>query len=76
MVRVRGLNVGRRRDPGNNYVVTMDLETYELLKQSINKLGLSIETVGNVVIVRDKSWSRIRRLVNAARELGINVYED
>ena len=76
MVRVRGLNVGRRRDPGNNYVVTMDLETYELLKQSINRLGLSVETVGNVVIVRDKSWSRIKRLVNAARELGISVNED
>ena len=76
MVRVRGLNVGRRRDPGNNYVVTMDLETYELLKQSINRLGLSVETVGNVVIVKDKSWSRIKRLVNAARELGISVYED
>ncbi|WP_460173584.1 hypothetical protein [Vulcanisaeta sp. JCM 14467] len=76
MVRVRGLNVGRRRDPGGNYVVTMDLETYELLKQLINRLGLSVETVGNVVIVRDKSWSRIRRLVNSARELGISVYED
>ncbi|GAB6945125.1 hypothetical protein JCM14467A_19070 [Vulcanisaeta sp. JCM 14467] len=54
----------------------MDLETYELLKQLINRLGLSVETVGNVVIVRDKSWSRIRRLVNSARELGISVYED
>ncbi|WP_252900768.1 hypothetical protein [Vulcanisaeta sp. JCM 14467] len=75
-MRVRGLNVGRRRDPGGNYVVTMDLETYELLKQLINRLGLSVETVGNVVIVRDKSWSRIRRLVNSARELGISVYED
>ncbi|WP_148678336.1 hypothetical protein [Vulcanisaeta distributa] len=76
MARVKGLNVGRRKDPEGNYVVAMDLETYELLRQSINKLGLNTEFMGNAVVVRDKSWSRISRLVNIARELGINVNED
>ena len=75
MVRVRGLNVGRRRDPGGNYVITMDLETYGLLRQWVDRLGLSVEVMGNVVVVRDRSWSRIERLVNAARGLGITVNE-
>ena len=76
MVRVRGVNVSRRKNPEGNYVVAMDLETYESLKQSINRLGLSVEAVGGVVLVKDKSWSRIKRLMNTARELGINVNED
>ncbi|GAB6948312.1 hypothetical protein JCM16161A_24420 [Vulcanisaeta sp. JCM 16161] len=54
----------------------MDLETYELLNQSINRLGLDVEFMGNIVVVRDRSWSRINKLVNIARELGINVNDD
>ncbi|WP_243678664.1 hypothetical protein [Vulcanisaeta distributa] len=57
-------------------MAAMDLETYESLSQLINKLGLNAEFMGNVVVVRDKSWSRIYKLVNKARELGINVNED
>ncbi len=76
MVRVRGLNVGRRRDPEGNYVVVMDLETYELLKQSISRLGLSVESLGGAVVIRDRSWSRIDRLLRIARGMGITVNED
>ncbi|WP_446753019.1 hypothetical protein [Vulcanisaeta sp. JCM 16161] len=68
--------MSRRKDPEGNYVVAMDLETYELLNQSINRLGLDVEFMGNIVVVRDRSWSRINKLVNIARELGINVNDD
>ncbi|WP_243666920.1 hypothetical protein [Vulcanisaeta sp. JCM 16159] len=53
MVRVRGLNVSRRKDPEGNYVVVMDMNSYELLKSSISKLGVNVEFMGNVVIIRD-----------------------
>lgn len=76
MVRVRGLNVSRRKDPEGNYVVVMDMNSYELLKSSISKLGVNVEFMGNVVIIRDRSWSRINKLINTARELSINVNED
>ncbi|MGC8606431.1 MAG: hypothetical protein ACP5GZ_03780 [Vulcanisaeta sp.] len=76
MVRVRGVNVSRRKDPEGNYVVVMDIETYELLEPSLSKLGLNAEFMGNVVIIRDRSWSRINKLMNIARELGINLNED
>ncbi len=73
---MRGLNVSRRRDPVGNYVVAMDIETYELLKPSLGKLGLNAEVMGSVVIIRDRSWSRINKLINVARELCISVNED
>ena len=76
MVMVRGLNVSRRKDPEGNYVVAMDIGTYELLKSSLGRLGLNVEVMGNVVVIRDRSWSRINKLINVARELGINVNED
>jgi len=72
----RGLNVSRRKDPSNNYVVIMDRETYEKLRDSLVKLGLNFETVGNIVIIRDRSWSRIEKLINKARELSIDVFID
>ncbi|MFB6471063.1 MAG: hypothetical protein TU36_007540 [Vulcanisaeta sp. AZ3] len=75
-MRLRGLNVSRRKDPEGNYVVTMDLETYDKLKDSIIRLGLISESLGNVIIVRSYAWNRVRKLVNVARELGINVHSD
>lgn len=71
-----GLNVSRRKEPGGNYVAVMDRETYERLKSTISKLGLDVEVTGNIAIVKDKSWNHMRRLMNTARELGINVNED
>lgn len=75
-MKLRGLNVSRRRDPEGNYVVVMDLETYEKLKEAITRLGLNPEPMGSTVIVRDRAWNRIKRLTNIARELGISVFED
>jgi hypothetical protein len=54
----------------------MDLETYDKLKDSIIRLGLISESLGNVIIVRSYAWNRVRKLVNVARELGINVHSD
>ncbi|MGC8543780.1 MAG: hypothetical protein ACP5NQ_07535 [Vulcanisaeta sp.] len=54
----------------------MDRETYEKLRDSLVKLGLNFETVGNIVIIRDRSWSRIEKLINKARELSIDVFID
>ncbi|MCG2865296.1 MAG: hypothetical protein L7H04_05455 [Vulcanisaeta sp.] len=77
MVRLaEGLNVSRRKDPGNYYVAIMDKATYTKLSDALRRLGLLPEEAGNIVIVRDRSWSRIKRLINIARELGINVVED
>jgi hypothetical protein len=54
----------------------MDKATYTKLSDALRRLGLLPEEAGNIVIVRDRSWSRIKRLINIARELGINVVED
>lgn len=75
-VDLNALNVRRVRDPNGYYVVAMGVELLRILENKVRELGLEVEVVGNIALVRDKSWSRVRRLVEVAKSRGIRVIED
>ncbi|WP_143701262.1 hypothetical protein [Vulcanisaeta thermophila] len=76
-MRSRALNVGRRRrDPEGNYVAVTDSVVFNKLISKVVELGLDYEVTGDLVVIRGKSWSKMQRLINFARELGIEVLID
>ncbi len=73
------INIGRKRDPNGYFVAVLASDTYDKLKDVIDKMLLSnqilIDRAGNMYIIRSKSWNTMSKLVNAARQRGIRVEE-
>ncbi|MEM1598488.1 MAG: hypothetical protein QXP31_05125 [Pyrobaculum sp.] len=56
----------RRKTPDGFYVVALGLYAKEAL-------GVDAERVGKFYIYKTKSWDEVRRIVNKARALGLEV---
>ncbi len=63
---VKAVWTSRRKTPDGYYVVVLGLYAKEML-------GVDAESAGRFYIYKTKSWQEILRLVNKARELGLDV---
>ncbi|MCU7788822.1 hypothetical protein ODS41_12960 [Pyrobaculum sp. 3827-6] len=63
---VKAVWTSRRKTPDGYYVVVLGLYAKEIL-------GIDAEPAGRFYIYKTKSWQEILRLVNKARELGLDV---
>ncbi len=73
-MRVKGLNIGRKKDPRGYYVAIADKETYFKIRDIVERLGLEVEDLGVMVGIRSKSWSKIEKLIEEAKSRGIEVH--
>lgn len=71
------LNVSRsRKDPEGNYVAILSKDAFDGIINKVIELELYYETTGNLVVIKGRSWSKIQKLINYAREVGIEVLID
>ncbi|MEZ0318985.1 MAG: hypothetical protein ABWK05_03195 [Pyrobaculum sp.] len=63
---LREVWTSRRKTPDGFYVVALGLYAKEAL-------GVEAERVGRFYIYKTKSWDEVRRIVNKARALGLEV---
>ncbi|MCX8137386.1 hypothetical protein [Pyrobaculum aerophilum] len=63
---VKAVWTSRRRTPDGYYVVVLGLYAKAVL-------GVDAEPAGRFYIYKTKSWQEVLRLVNKARELGLDV---
>lgn len=75
-LRLNAINARRVRGADGYYTLAMGIDVYRLIEAKVSELGLSSELVGNIALVKAKSWSSIDRLIKYARSMGINVIED
>ncbi|ABW01197.1 hypothetical protein [Caldivirga maquilingensis] len=75
-LRLDSINARKIRGPDGFFTVAMGIEVFRLIEDKVRELGLISEVLGDVVLVKAKSWSSISRLLQYARSRGINVIED
>ncbi|MFP3310335.1 MAG: hypothetical protein RXO26_00760 [Caldivirga sp.] len=75
-LRLDAINVRRVKGPDGYFTVAMGVVVYRLIEDKVHELGLGVELIGDVVIVKAKSWSSINKLLNYARSMGISIIED
>ncbi|WP_291766637.1 hypothetical protein [Caldivirga sp. UBA161] len=75
-LRLGSINARKVRGPDGFFTVAMGIEVFKLIEDKVKELGLTSEVLGDVVLVKGKSWSSISRLLQYARSKGINVIED
>ncbi|MCY0890307.1 MULTISPECIES: hypothetical protein [Pyrobaculum] len=63
---VKAVWTSRRKTPDGYYVVVLGLYAKEAL-------GVEAEPAGRFYIYKTKSWQEVLRLINKARELGLDV---
>ncbi len=67
------LHIGRKRDPQGYYVAVLNVRTYELLREAIEKLNIQIERAGDIVFLKSRSWTSMNKLTNICETRGIKV---
>ncbi|MGC8570107.1 hypothetical protein [Caldivirga sp.] len=75
-LRLDSINARKVRGPDGFFTVAMGIEVFRLIENKVSELGLASEIIGDVVLVKAKSWSSISKLLKYARLNGINVIED
>ena len=75
-LRLDSINARKVRGPDGSFTVAMGIEVFRLIEDKVRELELASEVIGDVVLVKAKSWSSISRLLQYARSRGINVIED
>ncbi|GGP19276.1 hypothetical protein GCM10007981_02310 [Thermocladium modestius] len=78
MVRIDlgSLNVSRRRDPQGFYVAIIGKERAAIIIDAVEELGLDIESSGDVIMIRSKSWAKLASLMSRAKARGLRVIND
>ncbi|MDT7902821.1 MAG: hypothetical protein RQ838_02000 [Caldivirga sp.] len=75
-LRLDAINVRRVKGPDGYFAAAMGIGVYRLIEGKVHELGFRVELIGDVAIVKAKSWSSINRLINYARSMGISIIED
>ena len=74
-LRLDSINARKVRGPDGFFTVVMGIEVFRLIEDKVRELGLTNEVLGDMVLVKGKSWSSISRLLQYARSKGITVIE-